>query len=251
MESKFSEEVKIAIARSRTECLNLGYDAISTEMLILGMLRTESTNRFQNNGAVKSLQSIGVKIDYLCRALEAIIASSMRKAKSLPTGNVPLTRSAEKALKLSYQTALRYGDLGQIDTIHFLISTLEEINLEELTYLQEKLGFSFEDLKANIYLDGAAEKKTTTETQTEQNIEEQLKASKEKILRLKDVSMKLRSSQQATSPLSLYFNTEEYSNEEIKEIISLLSELYHNHSGDDLVIRGMSQFDIVNHLACV
>jgi len=43
-------------------------------------------------------------------------------------------------------------------------------------------------------------------------------------------------------PMSLYFDRTEFSNKEIAEIISMLSELYHDVSGDRLVIDKTMQF---------
>lgn len=52
-------------------------------------------------------------------------------------------------------------------------------------------------------------------------------------------------SSERTAPLTLIFDRAEYSPDDIKEIIILLSKLYSNIGGDYLKVSGMSQFEKV------
>jgi len=45
------------------------------------------------------------------------------------------------------------------------------------------------------------------------------------------------------TPLSLIFDSKDFSSEDIKNIISIISEIYFNIGGDYLKIAGMSQFE--------
>jgi hypothetical protein len=46
-------------------------------------------------------------------------------------------------------------------------------------------------------------------------------------------------------PISLIFDTEEISSDEIAEIIAALQDIYHEISGDELIIKGTSSFEYV------
>jgi DNA repair ATPase RecN len=52
----------------------------------------------------------------------------------------------------------------------------------------------------------------------------------------------------ANEYLSLYFSLNEYGEEEITEIISLLSDLYKSVGGDELEIKSIQTFEFVNQL---
>ncbi|NOQ75256.1 MAG: hypothetical protein GQ574_24810 [Crocinitomix sp.] len=48
--------------------------------------------------------------------------------------------------------------------------------------------------------------------------------------------------------LSLYFNLDEYSPEEISKIISTLSDIYSIIGGDEIIIKGMQQLQYIEFL---
>ena len=97
-DAKFSNRVKEVITLAREEALRLGHEYIGSEHLLLGIIR-------EGEGiAVAILQKLGVSMDELKVSIE-------RASKSTATGNVknlsniPLTKQAEKVLKITYLEA--------------------------------------------------------------------------------------------------------------------------------------------------
>jgi ATP-dependent Clp protease ATP-binding subunit ClpC len=118
MEAKFSNRVKEVISLSREEALRLGHDYIGAEHLLLGMIR-------EGEGvAISLLKKLGVSLDALKNSLEeAIKGTATGNVKNLT--NIPLTRQAEKVLKITYLEAKIFkSDL--IGTEHLLLSVLRD-----------------------------------------------------------------------------------------------------------------------------
>jgi ATP-dependent Clp protease ATP-binding subunit ClpC len=118
MEAKFSNRVKEVISLSREEALRLGHDYIGAEHLMLGMIR-------EGEGiAISLLKKLGVSIDALKQALEeAVKGTATGNAKNL--NNIPLTRQAEKVLKITYLEAKIFKS-ELIGTEHLILSILRD-----------------------------------------------------------------------------------------------------------------------------
>lgn len=117
MEAKFSPRVKDVISYSREEALRLRHDYIGTEHLLLGLIR-------EGDGvAIKTLKNIGVDISLIRHSVEdAVRGSGMSR---VPIGNMPLTKQAEKVLKITYLEAKIFkSDL--IGTEHLLLAILRD-----------------------------------------------------------------------------------------------------------------------------
>ena len=92
MEAKFSPRVKDVISYSREEALRLGHDYIGTEHLLLGLIR-------EGDGmAIKILKSLSVDTGKLRKAIEDAVRGNSGTTVNL--GNIPLTKQAEKVLKI-------------------------------------------------------------------------------------------------------------------------------------------------------
>ncbi|MEE1883806.1 ATP-dependent Clp protease ATP-binding subunit [Pedobacter flavus] len=117
MEAKFSPQVKDVISFSREEALRLGHDYIGTEHLLLGLIR-------EGDGmAIKILRSLNVDTVKLRRSIEDAVRGTSSVTVNL--GNIPLTKGAEKVLKITYLEAKMFkSDL--IGTEHLLLSILRE-----------------------------------------------------------------------------------------------------------------------------
>ena len=117
MEAKFSPQVKDVISFSREEALRLGHDYIGAEHLLLGLIR-------EGDGmAIKILKSLGVDTATLRRSIEDAVRGT--SGVSVNLGNIPLTRQAEKVLKITYLEAKIFkSDL--IGTEHLLLSILRD-----------------------------------------------------------------------------------------------------------------------------
>ncbi|MBB1645666.1 MULTISPECIES: ATP-dependent Clp protease ATP-binding subunit [Sphingobacterium] len=117
MEAKFSPRVKDVISYSREEALRLRHDYIGTEHLLLGLIR-------EGDGmAIKILKNIGIDTTALRQSVEdAVKGASVSRA---PIGNMPLTKQAEKVLKITYLEAKIFkSDI--IGTEHLLLAILRD-----------------------------------------------------------------------------------------------------------------------------
>jgi len=141
MEAKFSNRVKEVISLSREEALRLGHEYIGTEHLILGMIR-------EGEGiAVNILKKIGVHLDELRITIErATKGTATTNVKNL--NSIPLTRQAEKVLKITYLEAKIFKS-ELIGTEHLLLSILRDgDNLA--TQILNKFDVSYEKVKSAL-----------------------------------------------------------------------------------------------------
>jgi len=118
-DNRFSPKVKEVISFSREEALRFGHDQIGTEHLLLGILQDEQSL------AVAVLQSLDVDVAELRQAIEdSVQKTKSRQRPSYTVGNLPLTRQAEKVLKITFLEAKRMkNDL--VGTEHILLSLLK------------------------------------------------------------------------------------------------------------------------------
>ncbi|PCJ66485.1 MAG: Clp protease ClpC [Bacteroidetes bacterium] len=117
MEAQFSPGVKEVIQFSREEAIRLGHSYIGTEHLLLGLIR-------QGDGkAIRHLKSMGIDMLRLKKAVEDSIRDTTSKSTNI--GNIPLTKQAEKALKITYLEAKIFKD-DVIRTEHLLLSILRD-----------------------------------------------------------------------------------------------------------------------------
>ncbi|MCH2043901.1 MAG: ATP-dependent Clp protease ATP-binding subunit [Saprospiraceae bacterium] len=117
--NRFSPKVKEVISHSREEALRFGHDYIGTEHLLLGVLKG------QESLAVRVLESLDVNQEYLQQAVEESINHSRGRVRpSYNIGNLPLTRQAEKVLKVTFLEAkLLKNDI--IGAEHIVLSILK------------------------------------------------------------------------------------------------------------------------------
>ena len=116
MEGNFSNRVNDVIRLSREEALRLGHDYIGTEHLLLGVIR-------EGEGlAVKILKNLGTDLYKLKKGIEDTVRSS---GSTLTIGNIPLTKQAEKVLKITYLEA-KFVKSEVIGTEHLLLSLLRD-----------------------------------------------------------------------------------------------------------------------------
>ncbi len=116
MEGNFSNRVNEVIRLSREEALRLGHDYIGTEHLLLGIIR-------EGEGiAVKVLRNLGADLFKLKKAIEDTVRAS---SSTITIGNIPLTKQAEKVLKITYLEAKLYKS-EVIGTEHLLLSLLRD-----------------------------------------------------------------------------------------------------------------------------
>jgi ATP-dependent Clp protease ATP-binding subunit ClpC len=139
MEANFSNRVRDVISYSREEALRLGHDYIGTEHLLLGLLR-------EGEGmAIKIVANLGVDLGKLRKAIE----ESVRITNSnVNIGNIPLTKQAEKVLKITYLEAKLFKS-DVIGTEHLLLSLLrDEDNIA--AQILHRFGVTYEIVRQEL-----------------------------------------------------------------------------------------------------
>ena len=116
MKNNFTNRVQKVIRFSKEEAMRLGHDYIGTEHLLLGVIK-------ESEGiAIKILHNLGCDLSKLKKAIEDSTAPS---GGTMTIGNLPLSKRAEKALKMTYIEAKNFKN-DVIGTEHLLLSILKE-----------------------------------------------------------------------------------------------------------------------------
>jgi len=120
MDAKFSQRIKDVLTYSKEEAVRLGNSFIGTEHLFLGILR-------EGEGlAIDMIMDMGVSLPKIRNDIEDMIKSE----NPLPVNeseNIPLYKSAEKALRIVYLEARTFKS-RIINTGHLLLSILKDDN---------------------------------------------------------------------------------------------------------------------------
>lgn len=116
MEGNFSNKVRDVIQYSREEALRLGHDYIGTEHLILGIVR------LGDGIAIRILKNLDCDVSKLKKTIEDTVRGT---GGSITVGNIPLTKQAEKVLRITYLEAKLYKS-DTIGTEHLLLSLLRD-----------------------------------------------------------------------------------------------------------------------------
>jgi len=141
MEAKFSPRVKDVISFSREEALRLGHDYVGTEHLLLGIIR-------EGEGmAIKILRGLEVDIVKLRRMIEHVIKKGKAASEST-SGNIPLVKQAERALKITYLEAKLFKS-AKIGTEHLLLAILKDDD-NVVTQVLGQLGVDYEGVKEEL-----------------------------------------------------------------------------------------------------
>jgi len=128
------------ISYSREEALRLGHDYIGTEHLLLGLIR-------EGDGmAIKILKGLGVDTARLRKSVEDSVKGTSSTTVNL--GNIPLTKQAEKVLKITYLEAKIFkSDI--IGTEHLLLSILrDEDNIA--SQILQQYNVNYDIFKAEV-----------------------------------------------------------------------------------------------------
>jgi ATP-dependent Clp protease ATP-binding subunit ClpC len=140
MEGNFSNRVRDVISYSREEAIRLGHDYIGTEHLLLGIIR-------EGEGiAVKILRNLGCDLFKLKKSIEDTVRST---GGTLTVGNIPLTKQAEKVLKITYLEAKLYKS-DVIGTEHLLLSLLRDDENLAAQILQQGFSITYDSVRAEL-----------------------------------------------------------------------------------------------------
>jgi ATP-dependent Clp protease ATP-binding subunit ClpC len=130
MDAKFSQRIKDVLSYSKEEAVRLGNPFIGPEHLFLGILRDGEGD------AIEALVGLGADLYELRVAIEQRI----KPEKYIPLKdpeNVPLVKSAERALKLVHLEARNFKS-SLVDTGHLLLALLKDENSLVSQILSEK-----------------------------------------------------------------------------------------------------------------
>ena len=141
MDGNFSNRVRDVISYSREEAMRLGHDYIGTEHLLLGIIR-------EGEGiAVKILRNLGCDLYKLKKAIEETVRSAGGMLQA--GGNLPLTKQAEKVLKITYLEAKLYKS-DVIGTEHLLLSLLRDDENIAAQILQQGYSITYDAMRAEL-----------------------------------------------------------------------------------------------------
>jgi ATP-dependent Clp protease ATP-binding subunit ClpC len=131
--------VQDVIRLSREEALRLGHDYIGTEHLLLGLIREG-----EGIGA-RILKNLKIDLFSLKQKIEE---STHQKVPATQMGNVPLTKQAEKVLKITYLEA-KICKSNIIGTEHLLLSILKgEDNIA--AQILEQFGVTYDLVREEL-----------------------------------------------------------------------------------------------------
>ncbi len=140
MEAQYSNRLREVLSFSREEAIRLGHDYVGPEHMILGLVR-------EGEGlAMNLLVNMGVDLLQLKRNIETAVKGSYTNVVNI--SNLPLTRQAEKVLKLSRLEAkvFKSNDIG---TAHLLLAALrEEQNVA--AQILNRMGVSYESIRGEL-----------------------------------------------------------------------------------------------------
>ena len=140
MEGNFSNRVRDVISYSREEAIRLGHDYIGTEHLLLGIIR-------EGEGvAIKILKNLGCDLFKLKKAIEDTVRNT---GGTLTVGNIPLTKQAEKVLKITYLEAKLYKS-DVIGTEHLLLSLLRDDENIAAQILQQSYSITYDAMRGEL-----------------------------------------------------------------------------------------------------
>ena len=153
MEGNFSNRVRDVISYSREEAIRLGHDYIGTEHLLLGIIR-------EGEGiAIKILRNLGCDLLKLKKSVEETVRT---QGGALSVGNIPLTKQAEKVLKITYLEAKLYKS-DVIGTEHLLLSLLRDNENIAAQILQQGFSVTYDAVRNELdsIISGKASSSTT------------------------------------------------------------------------------------------
>ncbi len=114
MFERFDQQARRVVVLAQKEARTLNHNYIGTEHILLGLIR-------EGGVAAKALESLGISLDAVRQQVEEIIG----RGQQAPSGHIPFTKRAKKALELSLRESLQLGH-NYIGTEHILLGLLRE-----------------------------------------------------------------------------------------------------------------------------
>lgn len=145
MREEFTSKLRTALEQAQDEARALNQDFVSTEHLLLALLRTEDSE------ALACLKLAGVNAEALRRNL----IDSLPRGEQSPvvTGNLPLSPKARRAVNTALVKA-QTARLSRISSRLLLASLLEELETISQEVIVE-VGTDLDNLQRILARDGA------------------------------------------------------------------------------------------------
>jgi len=116
MFERFTDRARRVVGLAQEEARMLNHSYIGTEHILLGLVH-------EGDGVgAKALESLGISLDVVRQRVEEIIGQGQPPT---PSGHIPFTPRAKKALERSLRESLRLGH-GYIGTEHILLGLIRE-----------------------------------------------------------------------------------------------------------------------------
>jgi len=135
---RFTERARQVVVFAQQEARDLGHNYIGTEHLLLGLLREE------DGLGARTLASAGVTLEDARARVEIIIG----RGEGQPTGQIPFTPRAKKALELALREAMGLGH-NYIGSEHVLLG-LTRANENMASRVLHELGVDAESLRSRL-----------------------------------------------------------------------------------------------------
>jgi len=140
MDAKFSQRIKDVLTYSKEEAIRLGNAYIGTEHLLLGMLR-------EGEGlAIDILESFEIDLMHMRKLIEDRIKTDEQAVND--TENIPLYKTAERALKLVYLEAKSFSS-STINTGHLILAILKDEN-SLVTQILSEFDVDYDDVRIEM-----------------------------------------------------------------------------------------------------
>lgn len=225
-----SSGVKDVITKSRVIAIELNQDYIGVEHILLAILKyyhDVPLSAYTDSSGYQLLSSSSVSMPELERKIRSIAEVKNEAADKNQTRSMPLDKHLENVLKLAYNEAALTSS-SEVNIAVLLLSILKSIDgspkirdsLYEYNLNYDKALSLFLDKNNNINI--ARERPITQEASFSFTV--------------------------PATPISLYFDLDEFDANEISEIIYELSILYESIGGDKLEIKGMQNLEYVKFL---
>jgi ATP-dependent Clp protease ATP-binding subunit ClpC len=115
MFERFTDRARRVVVLAQEEARMLNHNYIGTEHILLGLIH-------EGEGvAAKALESLGLSLDAVRGQVEEIIG----QGQQAPSGHIPFTPRAKKAMELSLRESLQLGH-DYIGTEHILLGLIRE-----------------------------------------------------------------------------------------------------------------------------
>jgi ATP-dependent Clp protease ATP-binding subunit ClpC len=138
MFERFTDQSRRAVVLAQDESRRLNHNYIGTEHLLAGLAREE------RGAARRALEASGLTVE----AVRGVIETLVGRGERAPSGHIPFTPQAKKALELALREAVDFGH-NHIGTGHMLLGLISKSDSAAVRVLGE-LGTDIGQLRARV-----------------------------------------------------------------------------------------------------